>query len=327
LERGDIEAALGVLWATLKLIWVQGVTSLLTTWYWLIETLQTAWTMCVFKIAEILTVAWYGVQQCWTETVYTMMTLWTEFSNGIISTWKRAEQAIAQGVGWITAKIEGLDTNDMAKMINEDYNRQAQQRQTDKSRRLREINQNHHTKTTSLQQNLTRTLTNLKTDFANAAAARYPDHEAKIAAQEQELAQAKAAYWEAINRAKNPPPAPEDTEPESLTEKLKQNVTALSSGMNLGNKISVTGSFSAAAIQTMGMGSVMDRVAKATEKSEKHLEKIANKDTTKELTNDTKKKQEPSKIYEGDGPLIKELQQQTRFLRDISEKGTAQQFA
>jgi TP901 family phage tail tape measure protein len=327
LGRGDIEAVLGVLWATLKLIWVQGVTSLLSTWYWLIETLQTAWTVCVFKIAEILTIAWYGVQQFWTETVYTMMTLWTEFSNGIIAAWKQAERAIAHGIGWIMAKIEGIDPNDMANLINQDYNYQSQQREADKTRRLNEIDQNRNTKAASLQHDQDGVLANLKADFANAANARYPEHEAKIAAQEQELAQAKAAYWEAINRAKNPPPNPEGTEPESLTEKLNQKVTELSSGMDLGNKISVTGSFSAAAIQTMGMGSVMDRVAKATEKSEKHLEKIANKDTKTESKNDTKKKQEQNKIYEGDVPLIKELQQQTRFLRDISEKGSGQQFA
>jgi TP901 family phage tail tape measure protein len=327
LGRGDLEAALGVIWATLKLIWVQGATSLLATWYWVVETLQMAWTVCVFKIAEILTTAWYGVQQFWTETVYTMQTLWTELANGIISAWKRAEQAIARGIGWIMAKLEGLDPNEMANLINEDYNRQSQQREAERSQRLNEIEQNRNTKTASLQQEQAGILANLKDDFTNAANKSYPEHQAKMTAQEQELAQAKAAYWDAINRAKNPPPTPERMEQESLAEKLKQQVGAFASGRNLESNFSVTGSFSAAAMQTMGIGSVMDRVAKATEKSEKYLEKIANKETKTEKEKETKKQPEQNNIYEGDVPVMKELQQQTRFLRDISERGNVQKFA
>ncbi len=68
LGRGDIEAAMGVVWASIKLIWTQGSTSLVSTWYWVTETLQTAWATCVFKISELLTTAWYGVQEFWTET-------------------------------------------------------------------------------------------------------------------------------------------------------------------------------------------------------------------------------------------------------------------
>jgi hypothetical protein len=71
----------------------------------------------------------------------------------------------------------------------------------------------------------------------------------------------------------------------------------------------------------------MDRVAKATEKSEKHLEKIANKETKTDKEKETKKQPEQNKVYEGDVPIMKELQQQTRFLRDLSERGNVQKFA
>jgi hypothetical protein len=49
----------------------------------------------------------------------------------------------------------------------------------------------------------------------------------------------------------------------------------LSHGMPSSDKVSVTGSFSAEAIQSMGVDLVMDRVAKATEKSEKHFSKLS----------------------------------------------------
>ncbi len=90
--------------------------------------------------------------------------------------------------------------------------------------------------------------------------------------------------------------------------------------MDLGEKVSVTGSFSASAISAMGVGSTMDRVAKATEKSEKHLEKIANKDAKAEGKPDEKKK-EQAKEPDKDDPALNEMKVQTRILRDISTKG------
>ncbi|MDR0338292.1 MAG: hypothetical protein LBI18_14545 [Planctomycetaceae bacterium] len=65
-------------------------------------------------------------------------------------------------------------------------------------------------------------------------------------------------------------------------------------------------------------------MAKATEKSEKYLEKIANKETKTEKEKETKKQPEQNNVYEGDVPIMKEMQQQTRLLRDISEKRSIQ---
>jgi phage-related protein len=323
--RGDMEAALGVIWATLKLLWVQGATSLLATWYWLVETLQLSWTTCVFKIAEILTNAWFGVQEFWAETIYTMQTLWLEFSNEIISNWKRAEQAIAHGIGWILAQIEGLDPNEMANILDEDYQRQAQQREAQKTQQLNDIEKNRNRKSSSIQTEKEGTLANLKHDFEIAAQKRDPEHETKLAAQEAELAKAKDAYKDAINRAKNPP-NPTGGEEESLGDKLKQKINDFSKNRPLENRISVSGSFSAAAIQSMGAGSTMDRVAKAAEKSEKHLEKMANKNEKAVKQSPEKKNNEPEN-ESGDNLAVKELKQQTRYLRNISEQGLTPHFA
>ena len=89
---------------------------------------------------------------------------------------------------------------------------------------------------------------------------------------------------------------------------------------DLESKVSVSGSFSAAAISSMGVGSSMDRVAKATEKSEKHLEKIANKEEKNELAANPKKEIHTAEQNEKD-PALTEMKTQTRLLRDISTKG------
>ncbi|GHT16610.1 hypothetical protein FACS1894189_0700 [Planctomycetales bacterium] len=329
LGRGDIEAAIQVIWASIKLIWVKGSTSLLSTWYWLTETLQTAWATCVFKIAELLTTAWFGVQEFWTETVYTMSTLWVEFSNGVVSAWKTAEQSIAQGIGSIIAKMQGLDPNEMANIISEDYDRQATQRENEKGKALSAIQQQRDNKMSSLKTEKEGTLNTLQSDFERNSANRRTDYDAKIAAQEAELQSAKNAYNEAINRAKNPVKVEGAEEPESLTDRLKSKVEEVVKGFNantdLGSKVSVSGSFSAAAIQSMGVGSSMDRVAKATEKSEKHLEKLVNKNDKPEKQ--AAKKKDEDENTDGDDLAVRELKQQTRFLRDISERGLSSKFA
>ncbi|MDR3110407.1 MAG: phage tail tape measure protein [Planctomycetaceae bacterium] len=329
LGRGDIEAAIQVIWASIKLIWVKGSTSLLSTWYWLTETLQTAWANCVFKIAELLTAAWFGVQEFWTETVYTMSTLWVEFSNGVVSAWKTAEQSIAQGIGYIIAKMQGLDPNEMANIISEDYNRQAQQRENEKSNALSSIQQQRDNKMSSLKTEKEGTLNALQSDFERNSENRRTDYDAKIAAQEAELQSAKNAYNEAINNAKNPVKPEGAEEPESLTDRLKAKVEETIKGFkantDLDSKVSVSGSFSAAAIQSMGYGSSMDRVAKATEKSEKHLEKLVNKNDKPDKQ--PTKQQDEDEDYDGDDLAVRELKQQTRFLRDISERGLSSKFA
>jgi hypothetical protein len=75
----------------------------------------------------------------------------------------------------------------------------------------------------------------------------------------------------------------------------------------------------------MGLGNSMDRVAKATERSEKHLEKIAAKD---EKSNEVavKKETTPKDSASGEDPTTRELKLQTRILRDLADKGTGMAF-
>jgi aspartate ammonia-lyase len=132
-----------------------------------------------------------------------------------------------------------------------------------------------------------------------------------------------------INRAKKPVKPEGAEEPESLTDRLKSKVEEVIKGFkantDLDSKVSVSGSFSAAAIQSMGYGSSMDRVAKATENSEKHLEKLVNKNDKPEKQ--PAKQQDEDESHDGDDLAVRELKQQTRFLRDISERGLSSKFA
>jgi len=334
LGRGDIEAAIQMIWASITLIWVKGSTSLLTTWYWVVDTLQTAWASCVYKISEILTTAWYGVQQFWVETVYTMQAVWAEFAGGVVSSWKTAEKAVAKGIGYLIAQMQGLDFNELSKTIDEDYNRQSRQREAAKSQKLTEIQRSRDSKMSSLEADKSGTLDILKQDFEKAAGHRSAAYQAKLAAQEQELAAARAAYNEAIERAKNPSQEVAEGEnvQETLLNQLRAKIDNCLAGLSfdpelnfdnsigglLESKITASGSFSAFEAQSMGVTSTMDRVAKATEKSEKHLEKIVAKE---EKPTQTAKKEIRNEPAQDQNPMLAELKIHTRLLRDLSSNG------
>ena len=87
----------------------------------------------------------------------------------------------------------------------------------------------------------------------------------------------------------------------------------------LESKISTSGSFSAAEAQSMGVGSTMDRVAKASERSEKHLEKIAGKEEKPAIVQ--KKEVQQEAPQEDKNPMLAELKIHTRILRDLSTNG------
>jgi hypothetical protein len=302
---------------------------LLSTWYWVVETLQTAWANCVFKISELLTTAWYGVQAIWTDSVYTMQVAWINFMNGIKQAWDYVSTTIAQGIGWIMAKIMGLDPNQMAATSTEEYNNRTKTRQDEAGDSVDTLAIKRNEKIAGIEKEKKGTLDALQQDFNNAAGVRNAAYEAKLAAQEQELAAAKAAYDEAINRARNPD-LPQAGEQQSLVSGLRAKVQEIMQGFqanaDLQSKISVTGSFSAAAIEGMGLGSSMDRVAKATEKSEKHLEKIAAKDETTDKEVVAKKEPATKDPANGEDPTMRELKLHTRYLRDLSERGTGATF-
>jgi len=233
-------------------IWVKGSTSLLSTWYWVVDTLQMAWANCVYKISQLLTAAWYGVQAIWTDSVYTMQVAWINFMNSITQAWDYVSTTIAQGIGWIMAKIMGLDPNEMAATITEDYNNRTKQRQDSGRDAIDALARQRNEKITALEKEKQGTLDILKQDFDKAAGVRNAAYEAKLATQEGELEAAKAAYDEAINRARNPT-LPQTDESQSLADRLRTQVQEAISGFkpktDLDSKVSVTGSFSAAEIQ------------------------------------------------------------------------------
>jgi hypothetical protein len=238
------------------------------------------------------------------------------------------------------AKILGLDPSEMAATITEDYNNRTKERQDSGRSSIDALAQERNKRIAALEKEKQGTLDIMKQDFESAAGVRNADYEAKLAAQERELEAAKTAYDEAINRARNPE-LPQGGDSQSLADslrsgeqlswadslrlKVEEAIGSFKPETDLDSKVSVTGSFSAAEIQGMGLGSSMDRVAKATEKSEKHLEKIAAKD---EKADGAVAKKEPATKDSGSGEdlAVKELKLQTRYLRDLSEKGTGGTF-
>jgi hypothetical protein len=102
-----------------------------------------------------------------------------------------------------------------------------------------------------------------------------------------------------------------------LRLKVEEAIGSFKPMADLESKISVTGSFSSAAVSSMGAGSTMDRVAKATEQSEKHLAKIADKEE-KSKSAATQKKEIHATEPDDNDPAVAELKVHTRLLRDLT---------
>ena len=227
--RGDIEAAIQLMWASIKLIWVKGSTSLIETWYWVVNTLQTAWASCVYTLSELLVSSWYGVQEFWTETVYTMSILWTEFSSGVVSAWKKAEESIARGIGWIMAKMQGLDPAEMDTIIKEQYEQEAKTRQAQKSKDISNIQQARDSKMASLGAEKEGMIKTLQEDQKRGAEARDKTYQERISVQEAELKQAQEEYRKSMERAKQPPEVKAESGG-SLIDSIKTEVTNVVKG-------------------------------------------------------------------------------------------------
>jgi hypothetical protein len=136
---------------------------------------------------------------------------------------------------------------------------------------------------------------------------------------QQREAEAQVDFGLAAGNALAPPEEPE-TKPllERLREKL-EGITGSFAQNFAPDKLSVAGTFSANAASMLSGGSfVVDRIAKATEKSEQHLARIAKKEEPQK--NDLKKQDAKPKQAEPndtDARLVKAAEESVRIQRDI----------
>lgn len=124
LMAGDIGAAVDVMWATLKLGFVSGMSWLRKEWAELRFFLVDLWGKVAFGILDTLNYLWSGmVDGFWGA------------ADGVVDAWKWAEESLAKGIGWVLAKLQGLNPDDVLAHIEQDYDRQQAGRDSGRAER------------------------------------------------------------------------------------------------------------------------------------------------------------------------------------------------
>lgn len=90
LAAGDIQAAANVLWAGLKLLWLQGTASLREAWHNLVGTIVEVWFS-----------AWAGVQQLANQVMTGIGNTWDRIVFGMLKAWHTTVASVQKGWAWI----------------------------------------------------------------------------------------------------------------------------------------------------------------------------------------------------------------------------------
>jgi len=145
LEAGEIEAVFGLVWAGVKLTWVQSKEWMIGTWNSLIFSLQDVWTNFRFFIEDAIVVAVSAVERTWVSMVSTMKRVFNTFIRDITIGWKTWTSEIAKvmvnisptmGFGGITKEEAAATSAQIDRSLNRDVDRamnehDAQQKEID----------------------------------------------------------------------------------------------------------------------------------------------------------------------------------------------------
>lgn len=128
MAAGDMQLAAEVLWAGIRVAWEGGLAWIRQQWAELRFFLVELWAQAAFGILDTLNELWAG-----------MVDGFWDVAGVIVDAWKWAEKTLAEGIGWIIAKLQGLDPGDVVANLQEDYARQQQGRDDKRETRRTEL--------------------------------------------------------------------------------------------------------------------------------------------------------------------------------------------
>ena len=124
LAAGDIPLAAKVLWAGLRLLWLEGTADLSRIWLrtraFFVSTAQSMW----FGAVAAAQIALHGLEVAWIETTAFLSKTWTRFSGGIQKIWNGAVSFVAKRILEIQGLFDrSLDVEAAKRQVDEDLER------------------------------------------------------------------------------------------------------------------------------------------------------------------------------------------------------------
>jgi len=248
LAAGDISLAAKIAWESLRAEWIRGINWLQEKWIDFKEAFMATWTEAVYGIAEIFVNGAAKIEAAWVEV-----------AGVIVDKWKWAEEKVAQGIGWIIAKAEGLDSAEVAKNLAEQYAGEARARETGRAERLADIEASRKERAGILEGEREAAHVKRRQGYdaeLKAGAARLAEAEAKLSQLRTEAARAR----ERVAR-------------EVATSKARQGGDAVF-GAPAAAGASPRGTFSARAAGLLGGGNALTDIRKASQDSARSLKRI-----------------------------------------------------
>jgi hypothetical protein len=295
LAAGRLDLAFKVAWTGIKLVWTQGVNFLYERWLWLQNQFLTAWNATVYGISNLLVRGWYGLESVWVNSLYVLQTAWTNFvkivadtwsfcMTGFLNAWDRAYTQVAKGLAWIYARLTGMNAEEMVRIIEEDHvtrNNQRNadweagqnQRNTQYNADMEAIESRNQLQNSRINADREGSLDALNDNYNRQQNSRQSDYENKLEQMEADRLAAEKEFNDAIQEAADIR-AQFEKDKENETKRIAkraQETTISIAGKE--TKLASTGTFNAAAVQSLQGQAPMDRIAKNTEETAKYVKK------------------------------------------------------
>ncbi|MDR1611880.1 MAG: phage tail tape measure protein [Planctomycetota bacterium] len=283
LAAGDIALAAKILWLSLKMEWTRGIAFLEKAWLdfrnFFIRIGYDAWHGLMAS-AEIV---WHALEVGWIETTAFFSKLWSGFAGFFAKTWESIKAGATKAWNWIRSLFD--DSVDLA-VENQLVEREKQAAIARIDDEQRQNIARHQARRQSADQHHEATLAVIGRENFDLHGDLDQEYARRIAENEREFAEARQAWREAIDEAKEKRESTEAEESVGNAEKpddiVDRALGALSGLGDIGQlihdqaaSIGVAGTFSAHAAFGLGVGSSVDeRTAKASEETAKNTRRL-----------------------------------------------------
>ncbi|GHT30676.1 hypothetical protein FACS1894214_0980 [Planctomycetales bacterium] len=286
IAAGRLDLALAVAVSGLKLVWTQGINFMLEWWYWLQNAVLTAWNATIYALASILIKGWAGLQSFWIDSITGIKSAWLILQKVLGDTWRNSMKGIrdawdisstfiAKGIGWIMAKMQGLDPEEMMRIIEEDHQTRQIQRngEFDTAQKaadeqfqssMAKVGQENIDANAKVKAQREGSLSALQDDYSAKQKQRQDAYQNKLQELQDDEIKAKEEFNNALKEAEL---ARSQVKPEPEIEREAKQ------GQYEAVKTVSTGTFSAAAVQSLQSQGPMDKIAHNTELTAKYVKK------------------------------------------------------
>jgi hypothetical protein len=278
LAAGDIALAAEILWLSLKVVWQQGVAALNKAWLAAKEFfVSTAYSMWYGALAAA-EIVFHALEIAWIETTSFLSKTWTDFATGFQMIWEEASSWVAKRMLEIQGLFDsGLDVEGAKKAVDQQLESRLVELENAAQATVAAREKQRQAERQDAAAMHEATLAAIGQDFENAQEALRKDTEAGLAESQAALDAAKQKLAAAIEEARQKREALGDGKaPRPQRDPLADFEDRLSGlGDRLAKSITVTGTFSAAAVSGLGTGSsTAERTATATEQTAKNTKRL-----------------------------------------------------